>query len=62
MTHLHIPDEIKPLFDIASITTVLATLVSILPAISALLSVIWLGIRIWETDTVKGWWKRDLND
>lgn len=26
-----------------------------MPAVSALFSVVWLGLRIWESDTVKEW-------
>jgi hypothetical protein len=39
---------------------VLATLTKALPAIAALFTIIWLAIRIWESDTVRGWTKRPL--
>ena len=44
---------IKHLLDGISLTTTVAALVQILPAVSALFSTIWLAIRIWETDTVR---------
>jgi hypothetical protein len=43
----------KQVVDMLSIATVLGTLSTILPPLSALLSIIWISIRIWETDTVK---------
>ena len=47
-------ESVKHLVDGVSIMATLGTLVEMLPSISALLSIIWVGIRIWETDTVKG--------
>jgi len=35
--------------------TVLGTLAGLLPAIAALFTIIWTGIRIYETDTVQRW-------
>lgn len=40
--------------DAGSVGVAVATLFGWLPNIAALLSVIWLILRIWETDTVKG--------
>lgn len=48
--------------DALSITTVLGTLTNMLPAIAALVTIIWTGIRIWETDTVQKLFKRKVND
>lgn len=50
-----IPDGMKHLFDALSLTALLGVLVSWLPAISSLLTIIWMGIRIVETRTVQGW-------
>lgn len=41
----------KHLIDAASIVTVLGTLVEMLPSVAALFTIIWTGIRIYETDT-----------
>ena len=41
------------MIDGASILTVIGTLVEFLPAVSAVLSIIWVAIRIYETDTVQ---------
>jgi hypothetical protein len=46
-------ETLKQLLDGASILTVIGTLVEFLPAVSAVLSIIWVAIRIYETDTVK---------
>lgn len=43
----------KHLIDGISVVTVLGTLMQVLPALAALLTVIWTGIRIYETETVK---------
>lgn len=47
----HLP--IKPFIDGVSLSTMLATLLGWLPALAALLSVVWTAIRIYETETVK---------
>jgi hypothetical protein len=46
-------ETLKQLLDGASILTVIGTLVEFLPAVSALLSIVWVAIRIYETDTVQ---------
>lgn len=54
----HSTDTIKHVTDGLSIITVLGTLADILPALAALFSLVWSLIRIYETDTVQGWFKR----
>ena len=46
-------ETLKQMLDGASILTVIGTLVEFLPAVSALLSIVWVAIRIYETDTAK---------
>jgi hypothetical protein len=46
-------ETVKHILDGASILTVVGTLVEFLPAVSAVLSIIWVAIRIYETDTVQ---------
>lgn len=41
--------------DAVSIVTVVGTLAEVLPAIAALLTIIWTCFRIYETETVRGW-------
>ena len=48
-------ESAKHVVDALSIVTVVGTLVEFLPSIAALFTIIWTGIRIWETDTVKSW-------
>ncbi len=47
-------ESAKQIIDVASVGTMLGTIGSILPPISALFTIVWVGIRIWETDTVQG--------
>ena len=48
-------ESTKHVIDALSIATVLGALVNALPSIAALFTIVWTGIRIWETDTVKRW-------
>jgi hypothetical protein len=50
-----ITESTKQLVDLLSVATVVGALVNALPSIAALFTIIWTGIRIWETDTVKRW-------
>ena len=43
----------KTVTDAVSIVTVVGTLMEVLPAVAALFTIVWTGIRIWETDTVQ---------
>ena len=52
---LEISETAKYITDGVSIFTLAATLVAILPAIAAFLTIVWTTIRILETETVKGW-------
>lgn len=49
----HFDETFKHLIDALSIVTVVGTLAEMLPSIAAAFTIIWTGIRIWETDTVK---------
>ena len=42
-----------PALDSVSLGVWVATLADFLPPLAALLSIIWVGIRIWETKTVQ---------
>ena len=55
-------ETLKHMIDGASILTVIGTLVEFLPAVSAVLSIVWVAIRIYETDTVKKLLKRKKDD
>jgi hypothetical protein len=49
----HLSEGTKHVLDGLSLITVLGALVDILPAIAALFTIIWTGIRIYETETVQ---------
>ena len=46
-------ESTKNLIDGLSLVTVIGTLMEMLPSVSALLSIVWIGIRIYETETVQ---------
>ena len=50
---LQADEHIKQVGDAVSILTVVGTLAELLPAIAAILTIMWTAIRIWETDTVQ---------
>ena len=56
MNHEH-SEALKHLLDAISLVTVVGALVNVLPAIAALFTIIWTGIRIWESTTVQGWFE-----
>jgi hypothetical protein len=45
--------ETKEVIDIAAASTGVLTMLSWLPPIASLFTIVWLGIRIYETDTVQ---------
>lgn len=62
---MHLPEmspENKALIDLTAISTMLGSLVDILPAIAALFTIIWTGIRIIETETVRGVFRKKGED
>ena len=54
----HFDDTVKHIADAASVVTVVGTLTGVLPSIAALFTIVWTGIRIYETDTVQKWLKK----
>lgn len=51
----------KQFLDGLSIFTVVGSLLEMLPAVSAILSIVWVSIRIWETKTVQNIFNRGKN-
>lgn len=51
----HVDPAVKATGDALSIVTVIGTLADILPAIAALLTIVWTCFRIYELDTVQKW-------
>jgi hypothetical protein len=58
----HDQETLKHMIDGASILTVIGTLVEFLPAVSAILSIVWVSIRIYETETVQKLVNRKKDD
>lgn len=52
----------KHAIDALSVATVIGTLTDILPPLAALATLIWTGIRIYETETVQGLLGKSNND
>ena len=46
-------EVVKSVGDVLSIVTVVGTLIEMLPSVAAVFTIVWTGIRIWETDTVQ---------
>jgi hypothetical protein len=45
----------KQVVDAVSVFTVVGTIGEMLPPMAALFTLVWTGIRIYETQTVQGW-------
>jgi hypothetical protein len=56
---LQADEQVKQIGDAISILTVVGTLAELLPAIAAILTIVWTAIRIWETDTVQCMFRRN---
>jgi hypothetical protein len=52
-------EELKTGFDVAAVAGGVGSWLALIPDIAALLSVAWLALRIWESETVKRWTRRD---
>jgi hypothetical protein len=46
-------DGEKTMIDVPSVFTVVGTMTDVFPAVAAIFTIIWTGIRIYETDTVR---------
>ncbi len=55
-------DTTKNVLDALSVVTVVGTIVQMLPSIAALFTIVWTGIRIYETKTVQGLLGRETKD
>ena len=53
--------DAKEIIDIAAASTGVLSLAAWLPPTASLFTIIWLGIRIIETDTVKRVFRKDVN-
>lgn len=53
-------EQIKTAGDVAAATVTIGAIASWLPAVSALLTIVWVAIRIYETKTVQKWLHRGV--
>ena len=51
-------EDMKQVVDTFSVATMVGTIAGLLPALAALLTVVWTAIRICETDTVQDLFSR----
>jgi hypothetical protein len=56
MTEHH--DTAKAIADGAAVLTTIGVMSAWLPPMASLFTIIYLGLRIWESDTVRGWTNR----
>ena len=52
-------EHAKQVVDGLSMATVVGALVNLLPAIAAIFTIVWTGIRIYETKTMQKWLGKD---
>lgn len=57
----HVSEGTKHVLDGLSVITVVGALADVLPAVAALFTIIWTGIRIWETDTIQNIVKKSVD-
>ena len=55
-------DPEKHVLDVVSVGTMVAALTHYLPSIAAALTIVWTGLRIWESPTVQGWFGNDKKE
>ena len=48
-----VDEGMKHFLDWVSLSTVVTTLMGVMPSLAALLPIVWYGIRIYETNTVQ---------
>ena len=58
----HLGNTEKNIMDFTSISVVVGSLAQLLPAMAAILSIVWSVIRIYETKTVQKWLDKNKAD
>lgn len=54
MSHHDWSDTMKHIMDGLSVVTVVGTITKMLPAVAAVFTILWTGIRIYESKTIQG--------
>ena len=52
----------KVIMDVAAIGTTVGTMAEILPSLASIFTIVWLGIRIFETDTIQSLLGKEKQD
>ena len=55
-------EGVKHTMDAISVVTVVGTLMNLLPSVAAILTIVWTGIRIYETKTIQEFFNRKKKD
>jgi len=53
MSHHDWNDTVKHIMDGISVVTAVGTIINMLPAVAAIFTIVWTGIRIYESETVQ---------
>ena len=56
---MQVQEQLKSVGDALSLGTVLATIAGFLPAIAAIFTIVWTGLRIYESPTIQKWINRE---
>jgi hypothetical protein len=62
MSHHEWSDTVKHIMDGVSVVTAVGTITNMLPAVAAIFTIIWTGIRIYESETVQKFLNKDKKD
>ena len=62
MSHHDWSDTVKHIMDGVSVVTAVGTITNMLPAVAALFTILWTGIRIYESKTVQGLLGKDTDN
>ena len=55
---LQVDEHLKQIFDAVSVSTAIGAIMGLIPSISGIITIVWMGIRIYETNTVQKILKR----
>lgn len=53
MSHHDWSDTVKHIMDGISVMTAVGTIIKMIPAVAGIFTIVWTGIRIYESDTVQ---------
>jgi len=62
MSHHEWSDTVKHIMDGVSVVTAVGTITNMLPAVAAVFTIVWTGIRIYESKTVQSLLGKDMGN